>query len=246
MPGGKDIPDWGGTYTNTFFQPLFDHGELAARLGSLVTFDRRGALVWLDSFESGLGGWSDFHDPGAGSFSLTADRWHHPPFCARLTTGTAQNDLSYIRRDLAFPGADRLGVAFLVNAVTTNNRLRFIVDPYIDGIFYRIALALNLTAPDELSLAHQAGTTVLDTAPDFINGTKAFNFVKLVFNTDDLSIPRIIVNSREYDTSAYRLLLIGGVGTKYINITLESKNLNAVGVAQNTYLDSVIFTAVEP
>lgn len=246
MPGGKDIPDWGGTYTNTFFQPLFDDGELAARLGSLVTFDRRGAVVFVDDFNYGLGGWS-FHDAtGTGSFNLSVAKWHHPPFAGLLTTGINQNDESYVRRPMAFPGSPRLGFAFLINAATNFHRLRWVIDLYIDGDWYQVYLALGESVSGQLTLTHSSATTTLDTSPNFINGSDAFNFVKIVVDTSTLIIPRVIVNDTEYDTSAYSLKDLSISGTALINVSVYSKNNRTDSVAQSTYIDSVILTAVEP
>jgi len=51
-------PDYGMyTLANTIYR-LTDMGELAARLGSINTYDRRGDVIFLDSFESGLTAWS--------------------------------------------------------------------------------------------------------------------------------------------------------------------------------------------
>lgn len=55
MAHGK--PDWNRTNAaSTTFQ-MDDLGELAARLGSVVTFDRRGDVVFIDDFENGLVQW---------------------------------------------------------------------------------------------------------------------------------------------------------------------------------------------
>jgi len=51
-------PDWWGTEQTSTVHLVQDVGELAARLGSIVTFDRRGNVIWLTSFEDGLQGTS--------------------------------------------------------------------------------------------------------------------------------------------------------------------------------------------
>lgn len=50
-PYGRTTPD------NTIFG-VADMGELAARLGSINTYDRRGNVTWLDDFESGITKWA--------------------------------------------------------------------------------------------------------------------------------------------------------------------------------------------
>jgi len=48
-------PDWGVTASKKTIYSLHDMGELAVRLGSIVSFDRRGDVIFSDSFQNGLG-----------------------------------------------------------------------------------------------------------------------------------------------------------------------------------------------
>ncbi|GAH91125.1 unnamed protein product, partial [marine sediment metagenome] len=48
MPHGG--PDWGTVGPVSMVHTLEDAGELAARLGSIDIFDRRGNIIWVDSF----------------------------------------------------------------------------------------------------------------------------------------------------------------------------------------------------
>lgn len=52
------MPDWWGSEPSETTYRMADMAELAARLGSIVTFDRRGNVVFLDDFENGLTAWS--------------------------------------------------------------------------------------------------------------------------------------------------------------------------------------------
>lgn len=55
---GHGTPDWWGGAPKSTTYALGDMAELAARLGSIVTFDRRGDVVFLDSFDCGLSAWN--------------------------------------------------------------------------------------------------------------------------------------------------------------------------------------------
>lgn len=47
------MPDWGGSAPKITTYKLDDHAELAARLGSIVSYDRRGEVLWLQDFAQG-------------------------------------------------------------------------------------------------------------------------------------------------------------------------------------------------
>ena len=55
---GHGYPDYGTQGPVSTVHSIQDLGELAVRLGSIVTFDRRGNVLWLDGFDSGIGAWS--------------------------------------------------------------------------------------------------------------------------------------------------------------------------------------------
>jgi len=50
-------PDWGVTAGARTVYQMTDLGELAVRLGSIVTHDRRGDVIFLEDFEEGMGRW---------------------------------------------------------------------------------------------------------------------------------------------------------------------------------------------
>ena len=52
-----ETPDYGRLSAQATVFPVTDLGELAARLGSIVSHDRRGDVIWLDGFEDGLDKW---------------------------------------------------------------------------------------------------------------------------------------------------------------------------------------------
>lgn len=53
----RDLPDWHTLTAQSTVHEITDLGELAVRLCSIVSFDRRGDVVWMDCFECGIGKW---------------------------------------------------------------------------------------------------------------------------------------------------------------------------------------------
>lgn len=86
MPHGT--PDWGlvGPKATTF--GLDDLGEHAARLGSIVTFDRRGDVMFLDDFEAGLGKAIFTLNGLNAAAQLHTERPKSGAFCLRMVGGS--------------------------------------------------------------------------------------------------------------------------------------------------------------
>ncbi|GAI49683.1 unnamed protein product, partial [marine sediment metagenome] len=62
-------PDYGSSAVKEVAGTLADMGELAARLSSIVEYDRRGDVVYLDDFEEPVLKWSPLA-AGAGYIRL--------------------------------------------------------------------------------------------------------------------------------------------------------------------------------
>ncbi len=69
-------------------RPTMGNAELAARLGSLSVFDRRGQVVWQDDFSLGLGAWSQWWSGTGGAVSLETGHFRRGGYAAKLTCGS--------------------------------------------------------------------------------------------------------------------------------------------------------------
>lgn len=95
----------GTIYTST------DMGELAARLGSIVTFDRRGNVLFLDDFESGFSKWIATGDAGF-SAAQSADYARSGGFSAKLVTGPVAGNEIIISKRTPYPTLSSVGFEF--------------------------------------------------------------------------------------------------------------------------------------
>ena len=85
-------PDWGGAAPKSTTYKLDDHAELAVRLGSMVSYDRRGEVIWANNFAEGG---RSFFCVGAGvgeETYLTCEGALSGGLCLCLKTGNLVGD----------------------------------------------------------------------------------------------------------------------------------------------------------
>ncbi|GAI56753.1 unnamed protein product, partial [marine sediment metagenome] len=75
-------PDFGMYQIAKTIYRLADMGELAVRLGSIVTHDRRGDVIWMDNFDSGIAKWYQFASDDDGLVEWSAERSRSGGFSA--------------------------------------------------------------------------------------------------------------------------------------------------------------------
>lgn len=91
-------PDWGASRPVSTIYQVSDLSELAARLGSIVTFDRRGDVVWLDNFEDNINKWDQSPTGAGAAIALDTDRCRSGGKSCKLTTGNLAGNSTYIHR----------------------------------------------------------------------------------------------------------------------------------------------------
>ncbi|GAG14536.1 unnamed protein product, partial [marine sediment metagenome] len=119
MPHG--VKPYGRTEAQNTVFGLQDMGELAARQGSIVTFDRRGNVIWYDDFESSLNKWL-LYDLGVGAAVVESNEAARNGLVScKVTTSAVLGQYSGIRHDHMIPVLSKLG--FEISAAHENNIL---------------------------------------------------------------------------------------------------------------------------
>lgn len=96
MPHGQ--ADFGMYAVKETVGSMADVGELAARLGSIVTLDRRGDVIFLEDFEAPILNWTAYSEGGGHEERLYPDRAYSGSQCLALTTGAVAGNLAGIVR----------------------------------------------------------------------------------------------------------------------------------------------------
>ena len=239
-------PDYGVSASKSTIYSLQDMAELAARLGSIVTFDRRGDVVWFDDFEDGIGKWrlDGIGTGNAQEWSSVTSRSRG--FSLKLTSGSDSWRLSSAERLFAFPTLSKLGFEFSFSY------------PDEDQVAY-LDLWVNIYDGVSLILAdleyNRASNTLayLDENGDYVNlrtdirlkgdATLTHTF-KLVLDPNKKEYVRAVVNERTYDLSGIGQQYQADDKSPHVAVAIVLMGVAAVNCI--AYIDDFIFTQNEP
>jgi hypothetical protein len=241
---GHDTPDWGGKYVNEQFYPLDDMAELAVRLGSPVTYDRRGAVVWLYGFDDGVGDVGPSTTGVGSAVALSSAIWETPPFSCKLQSGTSDGAQAWIERRMAIPTAPRVGFAASVRFSSNVSKVYHDIYHY-DGATDNFSYLLVDEDADVLQVrTREAGmVTLIDPLPDLRTGYY-FSHLKLVVDLSDHSLVRAIFDDQEFDLSGYHMAEAADTQAPNLRVRLTNEGHNLVAAVVN--VDNIIITANEP
>jgi len=238
------LPDYTTKYKMATIFGQIDTGELAARLGSINLFDRRGHTVLMDDFEAGILRWDS---DGAGANhteTINAGAAKSGTQSLKLTAGEGAGGQSWIYKYLGVPVSGKLGAefSFTVDADTKDITIDF---RWLDeSKFYR-ALIKYITATDKFTYENSLGATVdLLTSITLRESTKTFHTLKVVIDTDSLEYVRFIIDNQTKDMSG--LGLYPDDDLTAASIYLGINHTSAHADVKSIYVDNIIITQNEP
>jgi len=242
MPHGG--PDWSTGGQISTVHTVEDLGELAARLGSIVTHDRRGNITWYDDFESGVHQWVVDKTAGRGSVKWDATLSLRGGFSAKLTTGAIDGDRIMMDKWLTTPVISRLGYELSFDIPLYLDFIHFAIDVY-DGEYENV-IQFNWIEATKTWQYYGPDTNYHDLSPTMTLATAndIFHTVKVVADLTTGYYVRLIVNSYVYDlTDKQYRKRASGFGP-YLGLYYDITNDRATECSG--YLDNAILTQNEP
>lgn len=241
MHGG---PDYGVSTAKQTVYALADMAELAARLGSIVTFDRRGDVIFLDDFESGLAKW-EISGSGAGyAAAQSAFTARNGAYSAKLTTGSTLGQQIQIARYMPYPVLSSFGleVSFTINA--NLDYMRFQLEIY-DGVNAQSFSMQYEVDTDELKVFKGGvGYTVIASGLALRPYDQQFHTMKLVGDYATKKYRRLILNERFYDLSSWNSWQFASANAPRLTALVLATSVPAANTS--FYVDDAIITQNEP
>lgn len=238
------LPDYTTKYRMATVFGQIDNSELAARIGSVNTFDRRGNVVFIDDFEGSTLFWESATSGTDADVSIVADRGKLGSQSCKLTAGDGATGQAYIYRLLGAQVLGKLGIesSFTIDSDTTRVDLEL---RYYDGINYHSGMVRYVKASDKFQIwdTTLGYVDVLTSySLDFLN--TAFHTMKLVIDIDTKKYVRLLVNNQSIDLSAYTLKEYADATKTSIRFGIY--HVSAEASAAPIWVDNIIITQNEP
>lgn len=239
MPHGG--PDWGTSGPLATVYTVEDMAELAARLKSPDVFDRRGNIIFMDSFEDGIDKWLPTGGAGGG-VDWEGNHAHHGGFCLKLYTDDDEGDSYQIARHGAYPVLSRIGFEIACQLKTFIAKAKMSIILY-DGVLQHWGHVYYDRVLSSCWYQKSGGGMVeLEGAIDTYH--EVFNIMKLVVDGTKNEYVRLIFNNKVFDMSGIPLWSFGSLASPHLYMSFAITN-NSDNVAI-TYVDSAIITQNEP
>jgi len=225
--------------------PIYSSGdvaELAVRLGSPNSHDRRGNVIFWDSFENGFPRWRLVHLAG-GTIELSTDRCRSGSTSLKMTP----NDNDFVLADIFMP-FPTLGLFGFETSFVWNEgieQLAFSPSLQTGEINYKGSVSIR---PSDHSIFIQGTELIDNTITLSPNNDYLFHTLKLVVNYLTGKFVRLILDSTEYDISRYDLITYASTASPQLNYVISVEVGGAVVFPLNhvEYIDDVIITQNEP
>lgn len=229
------------------------NAELAARLGSPITFDRRGTVFAMDSFEDSPLKWpvTNYVTGGGTGHSATLSNTnaYSNGGCVKIVAPNVVNDGLFVSRYFGGLALNRIGIEAKImplSAVTDSAILHMQIHTGSRALYS--AVRLNNTGHGGLSYQSDVNKylpthyTTFDDTFTISNGV--YYPLKFVVDVENEKYVRCMFCGVEIDMSDYTVPAIDSTYAQFIWVNML---LMAKGVTSNTYyFDDVIITVEEP
>lgn len=242
MPHGA--PDWYKYRRDSATFPVDDLAELAARLHSPITFDRRGDVISMDTFRNGRRPWQASALGTGAKTVLSPDHFLTDGYSLAITCPSDHAFDIYVYRYTPFVphGAIGVEIAFTFDTYTKNIKLELDTNDGTTRVFTHL---LYTYSAQRLAYLPAVGSDVfLSPTVDIARDAHIFNHLKLVIDPTVPAYVRAILNHQAFDLTGIPARVTSATGTPYLLISV--KFIGTEGQTPTVYLDNVIVTQDEP
>lgn len=237
-------PDWGVTAGARTTYQLTDLGELAARLGSPITHDRRGDVLWWDDFEWSLNKWTDNSSGTGGVAAISTVRARNGQASCLLTGGSDGTKQGWIDHYQAPVTQSRFGAEVSFSPAGTIDRFAVVLDIIRAGV-RTFFIAQWDDVSDELQYTDAAGAdAILATGVSLHKTSPTFHTLKVVGDLEAGEYVRIILNETEYSMAGVAAQQVGSATDE--NLHIGAHLFSRAGSNDTVYVDDAILTMNEP
>jgi len=237
-------PDYGVYQPKKTGGTLADLGDLAVRLGSIVEFDRRGDIVYLDDFEDTVLKWSRLVAVG-GSCLLNSDNVKSGSQAVKISTIANINSEVNLYKSFVILGTLLIGIEISICDLFPTQDFYFSYS-YWDGFVGRRARIWFNNATDTFYVDDtvRGNWTMIAHVQAMRRTEVLFYAIKLVVDFETNRYKRMLFAGKEYDLSGVVIPPAVLAGGEYFQVTVNISNTAAA--AGDVWVDDFILTQNEP
>jgi len=238
------LPDYTTKYKMTTLFGNIDTGELAARLKSIVSYDRRGYVAFLDDFDGPILKWTATPGPGGGVAALSAAQAKSGGQSVILTAGAGAAGQAYIVTTFGALVTGKIGmeVSFTMNPNTSFFYMRF---TYYDGVNRHRGGIIYERANDRWRYWDDTGNWHdLITLVDLEDTMTTWHTAKVVLDTSTNEYSRFLYDNVETSMAGIGIYQFADAIEPCIHLEISHGAVHAA--VQSIYIDNVIVTQNEP
>jgi len=242
MPHGG--PDYGVYAGKRTIYGLHDMAELAARLGSIVTYDRRGDVVLLEDFEGAAGRWRNWQFGNLYNGAISAENARSGSFSYKLPLPAGAISWGFIDTSIPLPVLGNMGVEFSFAGIDDIKYVTLELYSW-DGAKYYYPYVEVHFVNKTLKVCDETYTLVtIDADLPLFDWYNCWHTLKVVYDSENGKYKRLLIDGKAYDLSSYGLYWEADTERPALELVITAKN-NTV-LAQEIYFDDVIITQNEP
>ena len=207
--GGIDYPDGGFSSGQGSFPMIGDLAELAARLGSPNTYDRRGTVVWMTDFSHGLQGSTPGTSDAECEYRISAERSHFGGYSLKLDPSDEVGSYVEWGNIVQFLTTGKMGLEAIVSSGANPDAIRLKMY-HQDGTTIQKAELNYDTESGDWTI--RTGDTTWETV---LTGFKiqqdatAWYSIKLIIDPETMKYVRMQVARQEVDISEHSIYNYG-------------------------------------
>jgi len=219
------------------------NAELAARLGSSGIYDKRGQVLFVESFEKGWYRWELTIDGTGAAGAITPVVAATGGYSVKLTGGIDDTNLAAITRRVASRPLGKMGLEFSFCVPEYWDYILASLHLYTGALVYRAAVKFVYTTGNLRILDADWGYPIVGEGTAL--GDDWFNTIKLVADIDTGKYVRLMFNNQEIPIPT-NTLEVDTDTTTPPGIMVDIAFYSREGYNDIMYLDDIILTGAEP
>jgi hypothetical protein len=217
--------------------------ELATRLGSVVSYERRGQVLLVENFSNGLGFYTTTAS-GTGTVELSPAKYYKGGYSVKMSPQSAAGNTCNLSGQIgSVPVGQRVGLGVWISYVAGLESVKIVLIVG-DGSNQNISrIELEYSTGKVYAYTTAAARTEVGRFETNAATLGSFRFVKFVINLSTARYVRVIVDDTQFDASAVSFQQ-NPTSIKYCSITIL---VQSDGTRYGPlYVGAVILTSVEP